>query len=210
MTKLFHGALGAILLLAMTAGPVMAEAGVFSDGALTVGGRFGEGGYSQGSLDILAPVFRTGNGLVFVNPRGTIGDGSRQEVNLGLGYRHLFPDSKMILGGNVYYDSAWSLNDNQFDQLGMGVEMLTQWVDARFNYYLPEDTTMATDGKPATWTDPYAQNHGIFQEYYSYVERAREGWDAEIGARLPYIDRFADTRIFVGYHDFDAIVKSIF
>ncbi|MFP4446792.1 MAG: inverse autotransporter beta domain-containing protein, partial [Desulfosudaceae bacterium] len=144
MNKLFYGILGAILLLAMIAGPAVARTGVLSGGALTVGGRFGEAGYSQGYLDILAPVFRPGNGLVFINPRGTIGDGNRQEVNLGLGYRHLLPDSKMILGGNVYYDSSWSLNDNQFDQLGLGVEMLTQWVDARFNYYLPEDSTKST------------------------------------------------------------------
>ena len=43
------------------------------------------------------------------------------------------------MGVNAYYDQINSENDQDYNQAGFGAEILTHWVDARFNYYLPED-----------------------------------------------------------------------
>src|SRR6185295_17464841 len=36
------------------------------------------------------------------------------------------------------YDRINSTYGNDYNELGFGVEVLTHWIDARFNYYLPE------------------------------------------------------------------------
>lgn len=71
------------------------------------------------------------------------------------------------------------------------------------------------------WFKPYAQDNQILQDYgervttrYTLVtetswqifdrfEAALEGFDAEIGWRLPVIEAWVDTRLFVGYQYFD-------
>ena len=40
---------------------------------------------------------------------------------------------------NAFWDSISSARDNDFQQLGLGAEILSEWVDWRFNYYLPDD-----------------------------------------------------------------------
>ena len=204
--RLFHiGCLVAgLTAFAATSLSAAEDEAVYDGGQLTIGGRAGEAGYTQSFVDMLYPILQLDNGVLFVNPRGTLGEDSRDEVNLGLGYRHLIPDSKLILGGNIYYDSHWSSNNNRFDQLGFGLEALSEWIDARINYYLPESDTKSTGSSAVMWSDPYAEENSIFQESYGLVERAREGYDAEIGVKLPYLDRWAEVRTFVGYHEFQS------
>ncbi|MBN1269786.1 MAG: inverse autotransporter beta domain-containing protein, partial [Kiritimatiellae bacterium] len=173
--------------------------------ALTLGAQAGDGLF-EGFGDILAPVYLTKSGLWFVNPRLTISDEEEEELNVGVGYRHLFPEKSIILGGNIYYDSRWTHYDSQFNQLGLGVECLSEWVDARANYYLPEDdeelaetyTDQQVDSRTSThWYNPYAEEHAIRQKgvrvttittttlLFERFEQAREGWDAEVGVKLP-------------------------
>jgi hypothetical protein len=102
---------------------------------------------------------------------------------------------------------------------------MSRWIDARFNYYLPEEqreTTASFDrveqrqSRRAWWEDPYASGHGIWQErrvetltttithrYESY-EQAMEGWDAELGLKLPLMPEWLETRVFCGAYRFDA------
>ncbi len=175
--------------------------------------------------DILVPLSFSAGGAWLLDVRGSADDDSEQEFNLGLVRRWLIPERGMILGVNAYYDSRWTRHDNHFNQLGLGVEMLSRWVDARANYYLPEhkeelvdrltNTTVETENR-SWWSDPYARGHRIRQKHvsesrtittrrlYERREQAREGYDCEVGVRLPLPGRTPETRVFGGYYHWDA------
>jgi hypothetical protein len=99
-------------------------------GRLNLGLHFGDQ-QIESFGDILVPVIQFESGLMFVNPRGTWNDSDGQEFNIGLGYRHLFPDRNIIIGGNLFYDLRNTALDNTFNQFGCGLEFLSTWVDAR-------------------------------------------------------------------------------
>jgi len=197
-------------------------------GAVTLGARAGDD-VVEGFGDFILPVARISSGLLFISPRATFSDDEEEEYNLGIGYRYLVPDKKVIVGGNVYYDYRSTEFNNGFDQLGLGVELLTEWVDARANYYKPEDNrevareydveTISQSEWNAGWGDPYANNNAVLQDYigpvrrietltqhYIEYEQALEGFDAEIGVKLPIptVSDYADVKVFGGYYYFDA------
>jgi len=191
-------------------------------GRLTLGTRIGES--SEGYLDILQPIFGGENGLLFLNPKLSASDRDEEELSIGLGTRLLLPDLNVILGANVFYDERRTKNDNSFDQVGAGVEILTEWVDARANYYWPEDKQRKIDSTSETSVDSqsssslsdiYAAQHQLLQNQFSRTttttttrefnryEAPLEGYDAEIGLRLPYLPAWLETRLFAGYYKFD-------
>ncbi|MDR3406765.1 MAG: inverse autotransporter beta domain-containing protein [Chthoniobacter sp.] len=90
------------------------------------------------SLDTLVPLATPEHGLFFFNPKLTMSDRLNPSVSIGLGYRHLFEDQKIIIGGHIFYDSDYTTYDHHVNQFGIGGEVLTRWVDFRANYYLPE------------------------------------------------------------------------
>ena len=143
----------------------------------------------------------------------------------------------MILGANLYFDTRWTEAGNRMYQGGAGVEFLSEWVDARANYYLPEDDEYLVDRftrdeervfsssskirqvsgsrdvvasgnsiaqqlriseKVVTRTTKIS-THYVFEQY----ESALEGFDAEIGGKIPYLSELAETKLFVGYQRFD-------
>ena len=185
---------------------------------------------TEGLGDLLIPVWNPGGqGLLFVNPRASFTDDDAEEANLGLGYRQLLPKQKLIIGGNVYYDYR-DTGEYNYDQWGFGVELLSPWIDARANYYDPDDdknvvasqtetTTRQSVSSSASWRDPYAEDHYILQDYvvtrtvttttstktYEQFEQALGGYDWEIGLRLPLPVKAEklEARIFGGYYDFD-------
>ena len=195
---------------------------------LTLGARAGDG-VVESYGDILAPIMALKSGIVFINPRASMSDHSAEEYNLGLGYRHLLKDKGMILGANVYYDYRETESGGRFNQLGLGVEYLSDWVDARANYYLPEDHTETVHSEVTTvteadteytrWDDPYATGNSIYQNGHHYkgvtttwttqhfvqYEEAMEGWDCELGVRLPIptIMDYADVKVFGGYYRYN-------
>lgn len=184
----------------------------------------------QTSGDVLLPLCLHQNDLVFMNPRGAWNDDEGQQVNVGFGTRHLFPDKNFILGGNLYYDRCITALGNTFNQGGGGVEFLSPWFDARLNGYLPEHraqiaeeyvVTSGTTRKQAEyWDAPVAHGHTISQsgyaitevyqwthlQHYQTAERAMSGFDVEIGSRLPIplVMDYAEVKTFAGYYSFSA------
>ena len=196
-------------------------------GEITIGAGFGDQMFESFG-DVLLPVWAYKSGIVFINPRGSANDANEQECNLGLGARYLIPKKDIILGANVYYDSRWTAHDNQFDELGVGVELLSKWVDARANYYFGDDSKKVAETRVETkkwdtsststsYSDPYGEGNSIVQDQvvtttktswtekqtFQNFETGMEGWDAEIGAKLPVLEKLAETRVFVGYERFD-------
>jgi len=93
----------------------------------------------EGFLDILIPLYQQSDSIVFINPRVSLRDEGEVEANLGVGYRRKLPDKDIILGGNLFIDSRESKYNNRFTQYGAGFEILSNRIDARVNYYKPED-----------------------------------------------------------------------
>lgn len=195
---------------------------------LTLGTRAGDD-VVEGFGDILAPIVALKSGIVFINPRASMSDHSAEEYNLGVGYRHLLRDKGMIFGANVYYDYRETESGNRFNQLGVGVEYLSDWVDARANYYLPENqsetvesevtTTYEADTEYTRWYDPYAERNNIYQQgtfykgvtttkvtqHFIQYEEAMEGFDMELGVRLPIptVMDYADVKVFGGFYHYN-------
>jgi hypothetical protein len=141
-----------------------------------------------------------------------------------LGFRALCPKVDAIAGLNLFYDSRRTAHDNTFDQVGAGVEVLSAWVDARANYYWPDDKQEMIDRQSDTevdryvdhsYSDLYAEGHQILQlekiktttitttRFFERFEAALEGYDLELGFRLPYLPDWLETRVFAGYYAFE-------
>jgi hypothetical protein len=164
-------------------------------GRITLGGKFAEDLQSL-SLDWLGGGYVAPNTALFVNVRGTFDDQSQQLFSAGIGIRHLFENPGIIVGANAYYDYVDSQFGNGINQFGFGAEILTKWVDARFNYYLPENdrhlvrefNVVSTDRS----TGPEFANGNMLQRNlttsttvstFGIFEQGLEGWNAEAGFR---------------------------
>lgn len=195
----------------------------------TYGARAWERGNVESIGDLLLPVYSTRSGLIFLNPRTSF-RGDESELNLGAGYRTLLGDRGMIMGVNGYYDRRYTDANNTFDQIGFGLEFLSTWLDARANYYLPEDdiedasviqagTPYEYNTREVDWDKPYGRGNQALQDgvrtdsliranpYVKYVrqEQALEGFDCEVGVLLPIpvLKDWSDVKLFGGYYSFD-------
>lgn len=184
-------------------------------GTLTLGGKFSEH-LSTGYFDALIPFAEVGGTTFFLSGRTLIDDSDQEIYSIGAGARYLVPDADMILGANVFYDSLESRFGNHYDQLGLGLEVLTRWVDARFSYYLPsgERDVIARRTTRDVTRDVSGEfeaggfvNRNIAEtdrrRTFNRYEAALEGWNAEVGVLIPGLDRYAEVRVFGGYYRYD-------
>ena len=92
-------------------------------------------------------------------------DAGRATINLGLGYRHLTADDKLLLGVNTFYDQEYPYRHGR---ASLGLEARTTVGEINFNRYWA--TTSWQAGKN------------------SLDEHAMGGLDFEIGIPLPYMN----------------------
>lgn len=184
-------------------------------GRATLGGKFSED-LQSGYLDIVQGLSTGPNHALFLNLRGTLDDAEQQLFSGGLGFRTLLEDPGIILGANVFYDYIDSPAGNNFNQLGLGAEMLSKWVDVRFNYYLPEDgrksTGEVTTRSTSTSTGGIYRSGGFRQRdilrntsttVTQTFEEAIQGWNAEAGFLVPGVEKYFDLRLFAGAYGYD-------
>jgi hypothetical protein len=180
----------------------------FPVGYITAGVQASEhltGGYLDSVTGLWSPKDR--DAFLFLNSRYHYEDNDQFISSTGLGFRKMVSGHDIIIGGNAYWDSIHSARDNDFDQLGLGFEVLTKWVDARFNYYLPDDNRYEVDR--FTTRDRRTDARGVdfmqttrTSNFKSY-EAALEGFNAEIGFLIPGLDRIAEVRVFGGYYHYN-------
>lgn len=191
----------------------MAEMDPF--GQITVGGKFAED-LNSGYADIITGLFRTQDTALFLNLRGTFADNDQDLFSVGLGIRHLLEQQGVVIGANVFYDRIDSASGNTFDQLGLGVEVLSKWVDARINYYIPEGGDKKTGSFSRSGTNRKISqqftNGNLFQRTvtdrtvtnrFNTMEQALEGWNAEVGVLVPWVEEYFELRIFAGGYSYD-------
>ena len=88
-------------------------------------------------------------------------------TNLGLGIRHR-PNDVSMLGANVFWDYRMTDYSDAHSRLGLGGEYFWKDFEFRNNWYMA-----ITDEKDVTIKGS------------SYKERVVDGWDVEVGYRLP-------------------------
>jgi hypothetical protein len=187
-------------------------------GTVTVGGKFSSG-LESGYVDSLTPFWAPGGVVLFLDTRTNYSDDHQTISSYGLGARYLVPDQEVIFGANAFYDSVNSRFGNDFSQLGLGAELLTRWVDTRFNYYLPDsakyeinrDVDQSTDRQVGPIVPRLVSPRHLVlqQQVFKTVNRrttrefeaALEGWNAEAGFLIPGLDKYMEVRLFAGaYH----------
>lgn len=153
-------------------------------------------GYSIGysSLDLfLSKSFVEKNVISFLDLRGHLFNNSMYAGNVGAGVRYLNPYLNQIWGTYISYD-YFKNNRNFYNQVGMGVEMVSDKWDCHFNVYLPVGKT-----KKNIYRFQYGFLEDLKNEDFSRLEfglKAREqfalnGVDALFGYRfcnLRYVD----------------------
>lgn len=156
------------------------------------------------TLDARIPLWRTERARLFLNPRGVFIEDVEQEGNLGLILRRAMADRPVILGANVFGDIRRSAENNTFYQVGGGLELLSRWVDARANYYIPlTDPKILRDDEEAHVSVSGGIRTTTIRQYRDIAE-ALQGFDAEMGLWLPGLSRVLPTALYVGYVDFES------
>jgi hypothetical protein len=152
---------------------------------------------SNFELDIMVPVFQPscGDRLLAVDIRGMRDVKRNTEGNFGAVYRQIVNGS-FVLGGYVYGDYRRTRKGNNFGQLTLGADILSNMVDARFNGYLAQKKTKFISGSGTS------QPTGNTIARFSQFEVAQSGFDGEIGVRIPMPGmNNIETRVFAGgYH----------
>ena len=133
------------------------------------------------SVTILNSLFENKNSLFF-NQNTLTHNKDEQTINVGLGYRTLVNNDKVLLGANIFYDYAF---DDNHRRIGAGLEVISSVFDFRSNIYEAEsDVVTLTNGS---------------------TEEALDGWDARIDYHIPV---GFDLRIFGTYFDWEDSAKT--
>lgn len=88
------------------------------------GVRFGSDDRTLYINDFLIPIYQDPKNILFNNTKFTPNDQDGWEVNVGLGYRRLFLDNKLILGINGFYDQRKTPWGTFHEQWGVGAEVM--------------------------------------------------------------------------------------
>lgn len=168
------------------------------NGDLTFGIN-GAGNNWDSFADFILPLASKDTSFIFLNPRLSMtGDkifgSSSNEMNIGIGFRQYV--NNMIFGINAYYDSRKTELGNNFEQTGFGLEFMSKHLDIRANYYMPfKDTNYLLDK-----IYDIARGHHISATHY--YEVATQGFDGEIGFKIPLPDILGELRLYGGYYYF--------
>ncbi|MEA3186195.1 MAG: hypothetical protein QOD99_25 [Chthoniobacter sp.] len=184
-------------------------------GSITIGGRFSNH-LTDGYIDLLLPAWASSNQILAFSSRAQLNDHDQDVYSFGAVWRYLVPDRDLIFGLNGFYDYLESQYGNHFDQLGLGAEILSKWVDARFNYYLPDDSNYNlsthhrvrdTDTSHRTVTRnglPFRETTTVTTfERTRFREAGLAGFYTEAGVLVPGLDHYFELRLFAGYYHYN-------
>ena len=117
---------------------------------------------------------------------------------MGVGYRHLLANDKLILGGNLFYDGRKSYTGNDFHQIGLGAEVLTEWVNARVNGYISLSDAKESD----RWREYYFGSTSLNYSWAYSLEEPMSGLDYEIGFKIPGLSNYVETWVYGGGYNY--------
>jgi hypothetical protein len=171
------------------------------------GVRFGTDDRTLFIMDFLVQLYRDDRNILFFNPKFTPDDQDGFETNLGVGYRRLLFADRVIAGGNVFYDHRRTGWGSEWNQVGVGAEAMAEFnryaaLTGRFNYYFPLTEARVSGGGGGA-AGYFFRTGGIWTSGAGggTVEEAPEGFDGEVGVRVPIVSDYVETWVYVGgYH----------
>jgi len=104
----------------------------------------------------------------FIQPRYSL-ENEESAFNLGLGYRRLLSDDSVLLGANSFFD--YEMDDDHY-RIGAGLEAFINQIELRGNAYIGLSPRRLVEEIGSTST----------------YEKAADGFDAEVGLPLPYLN----------------------
>lgn len=146
------------------------------------------------NFDSIIPVFYSNHRgtYMFFAPKQTFhSKHGAKEFNYELGVRQLCFDS-FILGFNVYYDKRRSPYHLYHYQRGYGFEILSEYLDIRFNFYDPTSKPRCIK----KYSGYKLGSYGLIKWEKSLFEKALQGFDWETGIPIPI--KQLKTKIFAG------------
>ena len=146
------------------------------------GYRFGDGvGFQNGFSDTEWMIPIRGDAEFdnfFADLHFLVRDDNKLGGNATLAYRRYDLDWNRIYGGYVFWDGMQTPLGNRLQQMGLGVETLGQFVDARANVYLPDAFDLR---------GPLPNLFQVNNLIINRAEVAMTGVDGEVGLNLPEI-----------------------
>jgi hypothetical protein len=156
------------------------------------------------TTEFWAPLAQQSGQVVYTDLRLMGDDDDNREGNLGFGYRQVTDWSDSVLGGHMWVDQRRTENNSTFHQLTFGAESLGNVIDLRANGYIPLSGSNTITTPNIGTTTPYLAGSGIYVDGNgTIVETPQYGADAEIGYRIPILEKQLDTlRIYGGGYSF--------
>lgn len=214
-SKKFLRLFGAALFCALLATPALAAD--FTEGTAAFDVKFSNQ-FVYTDANFMLPLFENPQtAAFFVNPsvgfdvRLKGSNRTSQRFSIGLGQRFYLPGGQFgasllqkgaIIGWSAYIDGQYSMYSDFMSKGGLGIEFMSDWIDARVNGYLRFSEGKDMDRKvrrdhyygTAYYRDSSGDDHEIL----------RSGVDAEVGLRLPVPDYVGEMRVYGGTYYFDA------
>ncbi len=131
-------------------------------------------GYSQLKL-LFASEYKLDRVLPMIDLRGDYFDNTQYGASLGAGVRYLPEEFCALLGANVYYDFRHSFKGN-YQQLGLGFELIGEHLEFRANGYIPLGPK---ERRTICVYDDYIGDYYAINTQYEFVAY---NFNAEIGA----------------------------
>jgi hypothetical protein len=182
---------------------------------LRVGGRFtvGHSSSSAGTdgftnLGGFIPLWQTpGQNVIFLEGGLRLDNGGHLGGNAVLGYRQHLGEQDRTLGGYVAFDNR-NTGQASFNQLGFGVETLSETWDLRLNGYVPVGhSRQLIDSQGSTpemvGSTPRFEGNSLFfdpvlqNQVANTYQTALGGFDIEAGGRLLQFANGGDLRAYV-------------
>ncbi|NQY41890.1 MAG: inverse autotransporter beta domain-containing protein [Legionellales bacterium] len=150
----------------------------------------------------LLPLIQSADKITFANVIAMADTKKNFEGNFGFGARWL--KKRFILGGFIHYDYRRTKNNNNLQQVTVGLEYFQKYIEYRVNIYLPisSDKVFVSEQKVVGGKYNSTNNVTTYELYKDKLyEVTRKGLDVEVGGQLPQHTPFAAfARIFYFHH----------
>jgi len=156
-------------------------------------------GYERGytAFESQVPLFEeVGSSLTSFQGNLLLDNAADFGGNAGLVHRRLIGAGNRSIGGSIFFDHREAYDQN-FYQMGLGIESLGENIDFRANGYIPlgKDTS---DPLAGTIRNPRYAGRNLWLD--GLRAQALAGFDVEVGGRLPYIGDLV--RSYIGLYHF--------
>jgi hypothetical protein len=158
-----------------------------------IGGGFGSG-MTAGKADAFVPIWQNIDSLLFANLGIGTETKTNQFENFGFGYRTKI-NPEWILGGYAGFDSTQLQDNNTFNQVSLGAELMSAEWDLRLNGYLAGSEARQHAGQYGLYIN------GTTIAILDGQDVGYRGFDGEVGYRVFNTDD-TDVRLFIGGFSF--------